>query len=244
MMNNLPDYLFDKILTFNNPIDIIKCKILNKNYNQTIKQLCNNRNSFIQKTYTNQYPLDNHITWLIMLKKLNKYTVERNTYTYKVMFRNIKVSNNNFFVIFNSLRDIYDSSVGKICELFFIFFIKNLDLFKININHLNQIERYRQETYFYYLIDIYLGNRKEKYLNYLDIIFDNLFDYVSNLEFEYECIIHRLIYNYIHQNYIRDPKFCSNLYRLIIHKIDKYKLEIIDEEDEHFDSYHLIYSDY
>ena len=246
-MNDLPIYLIDTIFEFNSPSDIIKCKILNKQYKKNLEKIFTNRNSFIQKKYLDRFRIDKKESWFKIILKLNNFTIENNIETYKIIFKNISFKKNDFFNIFNYLRDIYDTSNKKnIGILFFDLFFYNLNIFKVNIYSLNELEKYKQEICFYYLIDIYINSKKEEYLKYLSIIFDNLFEFIVNLKNKDEFNLHRVIFNYIYACYVRKPKI-TELYKLFLNKIDEYELDIYyenDIDDDYYDAYNFIFSDY
>lgn len=246
-MKTLPHYLFDKILEFNHPFDMIKCKLLNKEYKKNVENLFKNPNSFIQQKYSQTLRIDRYYTWFNMIRYQNLELVQINVITYKTFFKINKLKRNEFYIIFSALRDMYDSSKDfNIGIIFYEFFINNLNIFKVNIYYLTELERYKQETYFYYLIDIYITSKKGVYLKYLSDIFDDLFLYLFSLEDKDTFILHRIIYNYIHAFYVRKPEN-SELYRLLLNKIDEYELDIYGEnnmDEDFYDAYNFIFSDY
>lgn len=245
-MEELPVYILDKILEYNSPKDIIKCKKINNYFNNNLQTIFENQNSFVQKRYLKNYKIDNCRNWLSMINYSNKKIIEDNIETYSIILKNTLFDKYSFHQFFSQLREVYDGSLNQYKDLgilFFILFKKNIHLFKVKHSSLTTMEIYRQEIYFYYLIDIYLYKKNKEYLKYLIDIFEDLFTYISKLDDQDKCVIHKIIYTYIHSSYIRGNNF-FNLYQVILDLLIKYKIDIIDDENDYYTEYLMMYSDY
>jgi len=168
-MNQIPKYLFDKIILFNDPIDIINMKKINKYYNYLIIELTNNNNSFLQKTYNFTKPIDNIITWI----QNTDFLYFKYKKIYKIFLRNIILNEyQDLFYIFNKLK--------------YLFYISNQndkkEILIIIINIINNNFIFFDEKLFNN--DICDINEKYLFINYLLNLFDMYYT-INILKYKY-----------------------------------------------------------
>lgn len=243
-MNKLPEYLIDKILEFNSPLDIIKCKKINRDFNNVLSKIISNSNSFIYQKYNNDFRIDRLSHWLYLINIENQELIENNIDVYSCILKRSEFRKSDFFKIFNNLRDVYDvSTKTDLGKLFYLLFFSNHNLFT---NYKSRVDSYKQEVFFYYIIDIYLKTSKEEYLNYLIEILDILFRNVDNFNNNYGFFLYRVIYSYIHANYLRSND--KKLYSIMMKKLEEYGImdfiQFIEVDEEFQEDYNEIYSDF